>query len=132
MKIKIILITAIAMSILVGFTTLHSDPTNEAGIKVTILYPNGEGNTFDMEYYSEKHMPMVMNLLGETMTGYSIHKGLSGRPGEPATYMAIGYLHFNSVEDYGKVFGPNAQKILEDIPNYTNVQPTVQISQVVK
>ena len=77
-------------------------------------------------------MPMVMELLGETMTGYSIHKGLSGRPGEPPTYMAIGYLHFPSVEAYGKVFGPNAKQILEDIPNYTNVEPTVQISQVLK
>jgi hypothetical protein len=28
-------------------------------IKMTILYPNGEGKKFDMDYYSTKHMPMI-------------------------------------------------------------------------
>jgi hypothetical protein len=37
----------------------HS-PTAEPGMfKVSILYPNGEDKTFDMDYYVQKHMPMV-------------------------------------------------------------------------
>ena len=28
-------------------------------IKVAILYPNGEGKTFDMDYYPIKHMPLA-------------------------------------------------------------------------
>lgn len=33
-------------------------------IKVTVLYPNIEGTKFDMEYYCNKHMPMVQQKMG--------------------------------------------------------------------
>ena len=47
-------------------------------------------------------------------------------------FLGIGYLYFDTLADYEKAFGPNAEKILGDIPNYTNIQPIVQISQVIK
>lgn len=88
--------------------------------------------TFDMDYYADKHMPMVAGLFGEALQGYAIDKGLAGRtPSEPIPYLAIGYFYFNTLADYEKAFGPNAQQILGDIPNYTNIQPVLQISEVV-
>ncbi|WP_420399908.1 EthD family reductase [Flagellimonas sp.] len=99
--------------------------------KVTILYPNGDGKTFDMDYYSNKHMPMVANLLGDSLKLFTIDKGISGRtPDEPIPYLAIGYLYFDQLSAYQNSFGPNADKIVGDIPNYTNIQPVVQISEV--
>lgn len=99
---------------------------------MTIMYPNEEGKTFDMEYYSKKHMPMVAQLFGDYLKGMSIDKGIAGRtPEESIPFLAIGTFYFNRLEDYGAAFGPNAQKILEDIPNYTNIPPIVQISEVV-
>ena len=32
-------------------------------IKVTVMYPNEEGKKFDMDYYVNKHIPMVAGLL---------------------------------------------------------------------
>lgn len=102
-------------------------------VKVMILYPNGEDKTFDMKYYSEKHMPMVAELFGEPLQSYTIDKGLSGRtPDEPATYIAIGTFYFEKLSDYKAAFGANAEKIRSDIPNYTNIKPIVQISEIVK
>ena len=102
-------------------------------IKVTIIYPNGEGKTFDMDYYKEKHMPMVANLLEGAIKHYKIDKGIaSGRPDQPIPYLAIGYLYFDKLSEYQEAFGPNAEKILNDIPNYTNIQPIVQVSEIVK
>lgn len=99
--------------------------------KVTILYPNGDGKTFDMEYYSNKHMPMVAHLLGDSLKLFTIDKGVAGRtPDEPIPYLAIGYLYFDQLSAYQNSFGPNAEKIVGDIPNYTNIQPVVQISEV--
>ncbi|TMU56743.1 EthD family reductase [Flagellimonas algicola] len=99
--------------------------------KVTILYPNGDGKTFDMDYYSNKHMPMVANVLGDSLKLFTIDKGISGRtPDEPIPYLAIGYLYFDQLSAYQNSFGPNAEKIVGDIPNYTNIQPVVQISEV--
>jgi len=34
-------------------------------IKVSVLYPNGEGKKFDMDYYFNQHVPMVGGLLGD-------------------------------------------------------------------
>jgi uncharacterized protein (TIGR02118 family) len=37
---------------------------------------------------------------------------------------------FDSVESFQQAFGAHAPAILSDIPNYTNAQPTVQVSEV--
>ncbi len=112
----------------------NATPNIKGGmVKIAIMYPHGEGNTFDMEYYSSKHMPMVAALFGEPLRHWAIDKGVSGRiPDEPMTYVAVGYFYFDTLSDYQNAFGPNAEKILGDIPNYTNIQPVVQISEVIR
>lgn len=105
----------------------------EGMIKVTILYPNGDGKTFDMDYYSNKHMPMIASLLGDSLKTFKIDKGLAGRtPDEPVPYLAIGYLYFDNLSAFQNSFGPHAEKIRGDVPNYTNIQPIVQISEVLQ
>ncbi|MFC2127662.1 hypothetical protein ACFLRU_04700 [Bacteroidota bacterium] len=42
--------------------------------KVSVLYPNGEGKTFDMVYYCEKHLPLVAGLLGDALKGATVDK----------------------------------------------------------
>ena len=101
-------------------------------IKVTLHYPNGEGKTFDMDYYENKHMPMVARLLGDSIKMIAIDKGIAGRtPDDAVPNLAIGYLYFDTLSAYQNSFGPNAKEIVGDIPNYTNIQPIVQISEVV-
>ena len=120
---------------MLSFTSCQQNTTsNKKGlVKVTILYPNGDGRTFDMDYYSTKHMPMVASLLGESMKFFEIDQGISGRtPDDPIPYLAIGYLYFDKLSDYQDSFGPNAEKIVNDIPNYTNIQPVVLISEVLQ
>ena len=42
--------------------------TPETGMfKVAILYPNGAGKTFDLDYYEKTHMPLVAGLLGKNL-----------------------------------------------------------------
>jgi uncharacterized protein (TIGR02118 family) len=60
-----------------------------------------------------------------------VEQGISGEePGSPAPYVAMGRLLFDSVESFRASFGPHAQAITEDIPNYTNSEPIVQIGEV--
>jgi len=100
-------------------------------IKVSALYQNGEGTTFDMEYYSSKHIPMAKTLLGSALKAITAEKGLTGgTPDAPAPYIAIASLYFDSLADFQNSFGPNAEKIMADMPNYTNAQPLIQISEV--
>ena len=53
-----------------------------------------------------------------------------GAPGAPAPYIAVGHLTFDSLAAFQKSFGPHAPEILADIPNYTNTQPIIQISEI--
>lgn len=95
------------------------------------MYPSSEGSTFDMDYYVNKHLPMVGELMGEVILGTSLEKGVaSAAPGAPAPFMAIAHIYCNSPEDFTTSFGQNIEKIGGDIPNYTNVEPVIQISEV--
>jgi uncharacterized protein (TIGR02118 family) len=103
----------------------------ETVIKVSVLYPNTAGCKFDMGYYLEKHMPMVQQKLGSACKRMAVEQGIAGGgPGAPATYVAMGHLYFDTTDAFQAAFAPHAQAILADIPNYTNTQPTIQISEV--
>ena len=100
-------------------------------IKVTVMYPNTSGVKFDMAYYLDSHMPMVRTLMGGVLKGMNVEQGLAGgQPGVPAPYVALGHLLFESVESFQEAFAQHGGPILADIPNYTNTQPTIQVSQV--
>ena len=133
MKTKIALLV-IVVGLLVGFREHESTGNSKIRkgmIKVAIFYPNGEGKTFDMDYYSTKHMPMAASLFGDSLKAMSIDKGLaSGTPDEPVQYVAIGYFYFETLSSLQNTVGPHREKLRADIPNYTNIQPVIQISEV--
>jgi uncharacterized protein (TIGR02118 family) len=101
-------------------------------IKVSVMYPYKSAARFDHAYYRDKHMPLVQNLMGASCLFYTVDKGLAGgAPGEPPTYIGMCHIYSDSVESFQAGFGPNAERILADIPNYTDLSPVVQISEVV-
>jgi len=100
-------------------------------VKLSVMYPNQEGTNLDMTYYCNRHIPMVRQLLGSTLKGVSVEQGISGEEaGSPAPCLAMGHLLFDSLEAFQTTFGPHAQAIVGDIPNYTNSEPIVQIGEV--
>jgi len=100
-------------------------------IKVSVFYPNEEGKKFDMSYYCNKHIPMCQEKLGCKQV--AVDQGLTGAtPGTRAPFIAMGHLYFDSLEAFQKAFAPHAAAIMADIPNYTNIQPTIQISEIKK
>jgi uncharacterized protein (TIGR02118 family) len=100
-------------------------------IKVTVLYPNAPDAKFDMKYYVTHHLPMVRDKCAPACHSIAAEGGLSGGdPGSKAPYIAIGYLTFDSVAAFQQAFTPHAPAILGDIPNYTNIQPIIQISEI--
>ena len=76
---------------------------------------------------------MVRQKLGAALKGVATDRGIGGEePGSPAPYLAMAHLLFESVESFQTSFGPHAQEFAADVPNYTNTQPTIQISEVVQ
>jgi uncharacterized protein (TIGR02118 family) len=102
-------------------------------IKVGVFCPHIPNGKFDMKYYLEEHMPMVRQELGSSLKGMAVEQGLSGgAPGAPITYDVMAHLTFDSVGTFQATFGAHAAAIMADIPNYTNIQPIVQVSDVKK
>jgi len=100
-------------------------------IKVSVLYPKTATSRFDIDYYCTKHMPMVKEKVGAALRSMAVDHGVAGgAPSSQPPYAAIGHLYFDSVEAFQSAFGPHAKAIMADIPNYTDVQPVVQISEV--
>ena len=100
-------------------------------IKVSVLYPFDTNNPFDLQYYMEKHIPMVSKLLGNALKGATVEKGVAGaEPGSNPHYAVMANMYFNSVTEFENSFGPNAEAIMNDKPNYTKVDPVIQVSEV--
>jgi uncharacterized protein (TIGR02118 family) len=100
-------------------------------IKVYVVFPNHSGSTFDMDYYLNKHIPMVRQKLGAALKGMSVDHALSGaQPGIDAAYRVITALTFDSVDAFERAFTPFAGEITGDIPHFTDIVPSVQISEV--
>ena len=101
-------------------------------IKVSVMYPNAARARFNHEYYRDNHMPLVKARMGTHCKYYTVDKGLAGgTPGAPAAYIGMCHIFCESIEAFQAGFGPHAQEIMADIPNYTDQTPVVQISEVI-
>jgi len=104
----------------------------QAMIKVSVMYPSKPGMRFDHDYYRTKHLPLIKSRMGAALKYYTIDKGLTDGEGKPlGAYVAMCHLLCDSVDEYQSSFGPHAQEIREDIPNFTDGTSIHQISEVV-
>ena len=101
-------------------------------IKLTVMYPNSIDAKFDADYYKNKHLTMVANLLGDAAKKIEFEIGLgSGIPGKPAPFVGITHITFESLQAFQNSFGVHAATFKADAPNYTNITTVVQISEIV-
>ena len=100
-------------------------------IRVAVMYPNKDGGTFDYDYYRNQHMNLVKDRLADWITGSGVNKGIGGMDGAPAPFMCIGQLFFENLDDFQAAFAAHGEELLADIPNYTNVEPVVQIDEAI-
>jgi uncharacterized protein (TIGR02118 family) len=101
-------------------------------IRVNVLYADRDGARFDFEYYLKRHIPMVRDRMTPFgLTTITIDKGIGGlAPETPATYICVGSLAFDSVENLQKGLAAHGGEIIGDIPNYTNIEPVIQVSEI--
>ncbi|HCU24959.1 MAG TPA: EthD family reductase [Deltaproteobacteria bacterium] len=102
-------------------------------IRVSILYPKKEGARFDVDYYVQKHMPRSIQLLqaSASLRGVSVEQGLDvPAPGVSLAFVAATHFLFDSVEAFIGAFMPHASELQGDMPNYTDIVPIIQFSEV--
>ena len=99
-------------------------------VLVSAMYPNEPGSRFDQDYYLQKHIPMVRERWSPMgLEDLRLVRGVVAGDGSPAPYKVIALLTFRSLQDFQKAAEAHIQEILGDGPNFTNVQPVVQINE---
>lgn len=99
-------------------------------ISLTVLYPKTADSHFDLDYYLNTHTPLVKERLTSIgLTGVDLRTGLAGGASDtPPIYAMIGNLNFSTIEELQTALAMHGPELIGDIPNFTNVQPTMQIS----
>lgn len=102
-------------------------------IRVSVMYPHREGARFDADYYAHKHMAMTREAFkGHGLLDIRVDKGFVGpKPKSPPIYACVGTLTFETMEDYKEAFRQHGKELFEDIPNFTDIEPVVQVSEAV-
>jgi uncharacterized protein (TIGR02118 family) len=100
-------------------------------ISVTVLYRHTDSAKFNMNYYLDTHIPLISGLLGSALKGVLVQQGISGgAPGSPPEFGVITVLRFASMDAFHAAFTPHAPTVMADIVNFSNVEPSIQFSDV--
>jgi uncharacterized protein (TIGR02118 family) len=95
-------------------------------IRLSVYYPKSDGATFDHDYYRDNHVPLAVKTWGLDSDKAEIDRGLDG------PYVAAVHFQFESPEAVAAAMGaPGTPEVMADVPNYTNITPVLQTSEIV-
>lgn len=99
-------------------------------ISLTVLYPQTTDSQFDLDYYLNVHTPLVKErLTSGGLIGVDLRQGLAGAaPGTPPAYAMVSSLNFETIDQLQAALATHGPELMGDIPNFTDVQPIMQIS----
>ena len=100
---------------------------------ISSIYPRCGGDRFDFDYYLDKHMPLSISLLSTArgFYGVSVERGMDVPEAQiSSSFVAMCHCYFDSVEAFIAAFTPHAQTLQDDIVNYTDIAPIIQINSV--
>ncbi|WP_156305532.1 EthD family reductase [Sphingobacterium endophyticum] len=105
--------------------TDSTNANNKGLYKVVVYYPKTDSTKFDMDYYVNNHMSMMVRILGSNLHDYEIDNG--GADSNPnAPYVAAGSFYIEDIKQFADSVYASGDSFGKDIPNYTNVSPVLQ------
>jgi len=98
-------------------------------VTVSVLYPKISDSHFDHAYYVTKHIPLVKARWGAMgLEEVVVLRGDSTLDGGDRAWELIGLLTFSSAEQQQAAFTAHGAEIIADVPNFTNIQPMIQVN----
>jgi uncharacterized protein (TIGR02118 family) len=105
---------------------------------LTILYPAGEGLTFNADYYRDRHLTLITKLYGNTIQRFELRKvnappappagAAAPPPGAPPApkYAAAINIWINDLDAFNANNQKHGKTMTDDVPNFTNGRPVIQ------
>lgn len=97
---------------------------------VSVLYPQTHDSRFDYGYYLHTHIPLVRerwSALG--LEKVEMVRGTASMDGGAPAFAMLTTLHFTSDDHLQQALGLHAEEVLGDIPNFTDVEPVMQMGE---
>lgn len=106
--------------------------TTKVGQQVfTVLYPKGEGITFNFEYYRDHHLKTIMELYKGLIARFEIRKGMPGPDGSAPPYLAVISIYVSDPEGFAAANEKYRDQLVADVPNfYPSGQPNIQVDEI--
>ena len=100
--------------------------------RISFLYPYVKHSRFDFDYYVKTHMPWSIGIFSAhpAFRGVSVERGIGSGAGAEPAYVAVCHFLFETLDDFMAVVVPNSDALRADMKNYTDIEPVVQISNV--
>ena len=100
-------------------------------VLVSVLYPDQPGTRCDARYYLDRHIPLVLERWGGMgLSEFRLLRWMGTPAGGAAPYRVIALLSFDSAEALQRAVAAHGAEIFADIPNFTEVQPVVQVNEM--
>ena len=100
-------------------------------IRIAAAYPRSAGKKFDMNYYIKTHLPIVWQKFGPYgLKKIEVDKGEERPGGGESPFFAIGYLYFDTLEDFRKAYISTGAEVVANISQYTDVVPMIQVGEI--
>jgi uncharacterized protein (TIGR02118 family) len=97
-------------------------------IVVSVLYPNTPGTTFDLDYYRDRHLPLVRELL-EPGGMRSLSYYVPGPAEADPPYRLVAELRFDSMAEVEAGMAEHGAVTQADIVNFTDVEPVILVGE---
>lgn len=102
-------------------------------VRVTALYRYSKDSRFDFDYYVKTHLQLARERLADFGMGQiEVEKGIEAMDGGSPAYACIAHVEFSEMNDLKRGLEQHAGELLADVPNYTDIEPEVQISEVLE
>jgi uncharacterized protein (TIGR02118 family) len=96
----------------------------------TVLYPSGEGITFNFEYYRDHHLKTIMELYNGLIDRFELRKGMPSPDGSAPRYLAVISIYTSDPDGFAAANEKYREQLVADVPNFTNGQPLFQADEV--
>ena len=99
---------------------------------ITVLYPNIEDATFDLDYYLTKHMPLVADRFApHGIKGWRVARFVGTPQGGKPMYSVIATMEFDREDQFRAALAAEGAVVLGDVPNFSNKEPVIMIGDIV-
>jgi uncharacterized protein (TIGR02118 family) len=97
---------------------------------LTALYPWQADARFDFVYYRDKHLGMMRDLYDSSLGRMEVSKGLRKGDGSAPAFVTSVTVEILSMEGFEAAGKLHFQKLMDDLPNFSNITPVGQIEEI--